>query len=955
MVLDRHSEGLLCGAWTVFWFVAHFFGRLPAQQLQKPASESKRGAESSAKQRVVYIGRLYRSQLYCCLAVAGGTRLLLRCHEFPADLLNDFALEHQVLFGMAFGHWMVSFWEDWNSGSCLAAGLDGKVLRGIRDPSAVLRQAYCLHHLVAALGYAALLQLHCLGAVGFLGLFFELPVLLLNRRELARCCSSDMYSGKTSWLKEPADVQRHWRCTYFLFILARGGAAAVYVYSLIWWSQDLDSLSYAAKFVYHGMALFFFVLNYSFLSVLDAWRCSDMDMASTHQTADEDEEEMQGDCEDAAGDFPVDPEAAQVRDVDPEQLASKIGSSEDLWLALDGDVYDLTQFQGQHPGGRDVLCQWSGRDATEAFVRSCPAAKNSLLCAQMARYLVGPLRSPPRQYRIYEHSAEEQRMGKLLVALALSFALAVACFSFFLARLRQAIGLGDADDPDLTAPLMPCLVMNVVVGVLALVLPLGNRLGMDDKGVAKAGSGGWTSHCVALVLLWQPCLIAAGFGTGWREAMGPLAPQGVELAAVALLLVEGSLSPALYSPWPCICLALGWYWRGFDASMLANCFVDDLVRPLLRSLGLALGIVVLTRLAAPGNRTQAAGMAAAAQKALWLSGIYAGLGVCGLCIVSPVAAGQLRQLMDTPLQTTCMMIFTGAAWLLASCAFLDVALKCSHRFASRCLALLLGCCSLLCFGLSGFRWLFAFGFFLHFADLGKANRLSLCAANFQDLPWHRIGVQAVWDSSRVAILGSLWRLVACNFQHVVSSVLPDTIRVYACEVAVPNYGEKVEMGVAAQFVPPKAKRRQPKFFVCNVGQIVQNCLPDIQKTMNTLVDVWKEFQDPALPGLCANVVAVFPTTSQGLAKEINFSSWETGKDAYDWYVKSEGHKKALAQHTSGILKTFGNLLASLEPKQPLQHQDRCRRCSRVEAAREGQLAPSACRVCGGATFRYSLF
>ncbi|CAE8589911.1 unnamed protein product, partial [Polarella glacialis] len=104
-------------------------------------------------------------------------------------------------------------------------------------------------------------------------------------------------------------------------------------------------------------------------------------------------------------------------------------------------------------------------------------------------------------------------------------------------------------------------------------------------------------------------------------------------------------------------------------------------------------------------------------------------------------------------------------------------------------------------------------------------------------------------------------------------------------------------------------------------QIIENCLPDMQRTMNNLLDVWKEFQDPALPGLCANVVAIFPQVmGQGVAKEINLSAWETGKDAYDWYVKSKGHRTALTQHHGGTLRTFGNLLASLQHAEPLRHQ-----------------------------------
>merc|ERR1719215_758684 len=128
----------------------------------------------------------------------------------------------------------------------------------------------------------------------------------------------------------------------------------------------------------------------------------------------------------------------------------------------------------------------------------------------------------------------------------------------------------------------------------------------------------------------------------------------------------------------------------------------------------------------------------------------------------------------------------------------------------------------------------------------------------------------------------------------------------------------------------------------------------MQYTMNTLMDAWQEFQAPDMKGLLANVVAVFPDVAeQRLAKEINLSAWESAKDAHNWYVSSAGHKNALHQHSSGILHTFGNLLASLQPTQNIQHQDRCKQCSRLVEAREiCVVASPRCSVCGGPTFRY---
>ncbi len=49
--------------------------------------------------------------------------------------------------------------------------------------------------------------------------------------------------------------------------------------------------------------------------------------------------------------------------ITPEELG-RHNTAEDLWLAIDGHVYDLTKFAKLHPGGRVVLLPYAGKDAT---------------------------------------------------------------------------------------------------------------------------------------------------------------------------------------------------------------------------------------------------------------------------------------------------------------------------------------------------------------------------------------------------------------------------------------------------------------------------------------------------------------------------------------------------------------------------------------------------------------
>lgn len=41
--------------------------------------------------------------------------------------------------------------------------------------------------------------------------------------------------------------------------------------------------------------------------------------------------------------------------------------SSDIWMIIEGKVYDVTDFLQEHPGGEEVLQELAGQDATESF------------------------------------------------------------------------------------------------------------------------------------------------------------------------------------------------------------------------------------------------------------------------------------------------------------------------------------------------------------------------------------------------------------------------------------------------------------------------------------------------------------------------------------------------------------------------------------------------------------
>ncbi|KDN35580.1 putative cytochrome b5 [Tilletiaria anomala UBC 951] len=45
----------------------------------------------------------------------------------------------------------------------------------------------------------------------------------------------------------------------------------------------------------------------------------------------------------------------------------KHASEKSAWVVVDGQVYDVTDFLDDHPGGKKILLRNCGKDATDAF------------------------------------------------------------------------------------------------------------------------------------------------------------------------------------------------------------------------------------------------------------------------------------------------------------------------------------------------------------------------------------------------------------------------------------------------------------------------------------------------------------------------------------------------------------------------------------------------------------
>ncbi|KAI6785667.1 uncharacterized protein J7T54_006001 [Emericellopsis cladophorae] len=51
----------------------------------------------------------------------------------------------------------------------------------------------------------------------------------------------------------------------------------------------------------------------------------------------------------------------------PAQTVLQHGTPHDCWIVIDDEVWDVTKFAPQHPGGASVIVKYAGRDATEAY------------------------------------------------------------------------------------------------------------------------------------------------------------------------------------------------------------------------------------------------------------------------------------------------------------------------------------------------------------------------------------------------------------------------------------------------------------------------------------------------------------------------------------------------------------------------------------------------------------
>ncbi|GKT85030.1 FMN-dependent dehydrogenase [Colletotrichum tofieldiae] len=90
---------------------------------------------------------------------------------------------------------------------------------------------------------------------------------------------------------------------------------------------------------------------------------------------------------------------------------SKHDRLNDLWLVIDGGVYDFSEFVREHPGGIAVILQCAGKDATDVYSEvHGPNLVRSTLPADRYKGVLAPgaVLAKPRQHRFQRHPPQPQ-------------------------------------------------------------------------------------------------------------------------------------------------------------------------------------------------------------------------------------------------------------------------------------------------------------------------------------------------------------------------------------------------------------------------------------------------------------------------------------------------------------------------------------------------------------------
>jgi len=286
-------------AWIAFWCALHvavplivpgFLYILGRKECAKVVREDYLHLNGTKR---AYWRRLVRSQFYYAFAAIAGWFLLLTKYDLIAyftldrdarpveGMLETWNASFEIPFAVAVAHWCLSFVEDYACRDLLSADIqNAKMPNGSKvklefDADKALFSAYCVHHIVTAGAYLWCLETHSLSALCVLGLVFEMPVIFMNLREFVVTFDKDM-GGIIKNKIDTKFLPTTWNFILFTVLGCRYNATLIYIWSLIFWRDEVAELGPSSWFAYHILAIFFSVLNMYLTGLLFVWANQDM-------------------------------------------------------------------------------------------------------------------------------------------------------------------------------------------------------------------------------------------------------------------------------------------------------------------------------------------------------------------------------------------------------------------------------------------------------------------------------------------------------------------------------------------------------------------------------------------------------------------------------------------------------------------------------------------------------
>ncbi|EGC30012.1 hypothetical protein DICPUDRAFT_58510 [Dictyostelium purpureum] len=92
----------------------------------------------------------------------------------------------------------------------------------------------------------------------------------------------------------------------------------------------------------------------------------------------------------------------------------KHNDKSDAWVSLDGQVYDITSFMFEHPGGSDILIEHLGEDISEVFIDGAIHEHSEVAFNMLKSYHIGRLagyRKPEGKQTVSEY-IKQQKLKK---------------------------------------------------------------------------------------------------------------------------------------------------------------------------------------------------------------------------------------------------------------------------------------------------------------------------------------------------------------------------------------------------------------------------------------------------------------------------------------------------------------------------------------------------------------